>query len=80
MELGKDFRKVFYLFGGIIMVLAVLILWRTLFKVVPAVGLSRSITFLVIGLFFLVLGVAMVLYARRDQKKEAAKAAAEKTE
>lgn len=80
MELGKDFRKVFYLFGGIIMVLAVLILWRTLFKVVPAVGLGRSVTFLVIGLFFLVLGVAMVLYARRDQRKEAAKAAAEKTE
>lgn len=80
MELGKDFRKVFYLFGGIIIVLAVLVLWRTLVKVVPAVGLSRSVPFLAIGLFFLVLGVAMLLVARRDQKKEAARAAAEKTE
>ncbi len=80
MELGKDFRKLFYLFGGIIVVLAVLLIWRTLFKVVPAVGLSRSVPFLGISLFFLVLGVAMLLVARRDKKKEEARAAAEKTE
>ncbi|MBP3318867.1 MAG: hypothetical protein J6K94_02585 [Ruminiclostridium sp.] len=77
MELGKDFRKIFYGGGAIAILLSILLIGRTLISAVPIVGFARCVPHLVMSVFFLLVGVALVLVARKDAKKEAAKLAAE---
>lgn len=77
MELGKEFRKVFYGGGAISIFLSALLIGRTLISVVPVIGFSASAPYLGMSVFFLCIGVALVLVARKDAKREAAKKAAE---
>lgn len=77
MGLGKDFRKIFYGGGAIAILLSLLLIGRTVISVVPLVGWAQCATHLAMATFFLIVGVALVLAARRDAKKEAAALAAE---
>ena len=77
MGLVKDFRKIFYGGGAIAILLSLLLIGRTVISVVPLVGWAQCAPHLAMATFFLIVGVALVLVARRDAKKEAAALAAE---
>ena len=73
----KSFRKIFYAGGVIMAVVSLLIIWRTVKDVIPAIGLEASAMYLGMATFFLCVGIGLILFARWDAKKEAKKMAAE---
>ena len=73
----KSFRKIFYAGGVIMAVISLLIIWRTVKDVIPAIGLEASAMYLGMATFFLCVGIGLILFARWDDKREAKKMAAE---
>ena len=75
--MDRQFRKLFYAFGAIMSVVSLLIIWRTVKDVIPAIGLEASAMYLGMATFFLCVGIGLILVARWDARKEAKKMAAE---
>ena len=75
--MDRQFRKLFYGFGSIMAVISLIIIWRTVFEVIPAIGMEASALYLGMAIFFFCVGVGLIIFARYDAKKEAAKLAAE---
>ena len=75
--MDRQFRKLFYAFGAIMSVVSLLIIWRTVKDVIPAIGLEASAMYLGMATFFLCVGIGLILFARWDARKEAKKMAAE---
>jgi len=73
--MDRQFRKLFYVGGLIMAVISAMIIWRTVFEVIPAIGMEGSALYLGMAIFFFCVGVGLILFARWDAKKEARKAA-----
>ena len=73
----KSFRKIFYAGGVIMAVISLLIIWRTVKDVIPTIGMEASAMYLGMSIFFLCVGIGLILFARWDTKREARKAAEE---
>ena len=74
--MDRQFRKLFYGFGFIMAVISLIIIWRTVFEVIPAIGMAASALYLGMAIFFFCVGVGLILFARWDTKKEAKREAA----
>ena len=72
----KSFRKIFYAGGVIMAVISLLIIWRTVKDVIPTIGMEASAMYLGMSIFFLCVGIGLILFARWDAKKEAKQEAA----
>ena len=78
--MDRQFRKLFYGFGCIMAVISLIIIWRTVFEVIPAIGMEASAMYLGMAIFFFCVGIGLILFARWDAKKEAKKAAEEQNQ
>ena len=74
--MDRQFRKLFYGFGIIMTVVSALIIWRTVRDVIPTIGMEASAMYLGMSIFFLCVGIGLILFARWDTKKEAKREAA----
>ena len=77
MIFGSDFRKILYVGGAIGTVISLLLVGRTVFQVIPAIGFAGAAFYLGMSVFFLCVSIGLIFYARHDAKKEAAQRAAE---
>ena len=68
----KEFRKITLTFGVIMAVLGALVIWRGVTKMIPVTGWVHGGLFTLRGLFFFLVGVALLvvppLRARRKKK------------
>ena len=68
----KEFRKIALAFGVIMAVLGALVIWRGVTKMIPVTGWVHGGLFTLGGLFFFLVGVALLvvppLRARRKKK------------
>ena len=68
----KEFRKITLTFGIIMAVLGALVIWRGVTKMIPVTGWVHGGLFTLGGLFFFLVGVALLvvqpLRARRKKK------------
>ena len=68
----KEFRKITLTFGVIMAVLGALVIWRGVTKMIPVTGWGHGGLFTLGGLFFFLVGVALLvvppLRARRKKK------------
>ena len=68
----KEFRKITLTFGIIMAVLGALVIWRGVTKMIPVIGWVHGGLFTLGGLFFFLVGVALLvvppLRARRKKK------------
>ena len=71
----KEFRKITLTFGVIMAVLGALVIWRGVTKMIPVTGWVHGGLFTLGGLFFFLVGVALLvvppLRARRKKKNAA---------
>ena len=74
--MDRQFRKLFYAFGFIMAVVSLIIIYRTVFEVIPAIGMAASAMYLGMAIFFFCVGLGLILFARWDTKKEAKREAA----
>ena len=69
--MAREFIKLFYAFGAVIIVISALILWRTIKDVVPVIGWANASSYCIMAVVFLVIGVGLLVVARLTQKKYA---------
>ena len=75
--MDKQLRKIFLAFGVIMTVISAILIWRTVFEVIPAIGMEASALYLGMSIFFFCVGVGLIVYAKWSDRKDAKKAAEE---